>query len=80
MTNPKEGGARTKVGPHNMINVALDDRPEVERRALEKKLKEEMAEARRKKLACFQKKHARGDQENHPDRHDYSNRYIYDNS
>jgi isopenicillin N synthase-like dioxygenase len=33
----------------------MEDLAEVERRALEKELEEEMAEARRKKLACFQK-------------------------
>jgi hypothetical protein len=38
-----------------MIRVAMKDLPEVERRALEKELKPEMAEARRRKLACFQK-------------------------
>jgi hypothetical protein len=38
-----------------MIGVAMEDLPEAERRALEKELEEEMAEARRKKLACFQK-------------------------
>jgi hypothetical protein len=33
----------------------MEDLPEAERRALEKELEEEMAEARRRKLACFQK-------------------------
>jgi hypothetical protein len=33
----------------------MEDLPEAERRALEKELEEEMVEARRKKLACFQK-------------------------
>jgi uncharacterized membrane protein len=54
MTNPKESGARTEVGPHNTIGVAMEDLPEAERRALEKEL-EEMPEVRRQKLACFQK-------------------------
>jgi hypothetical protein len=57
MTNPKECGAWTKVGPHKTIDMTMEDLPEAERRALEKELKEEMAEARRKKLACFQKTH-----------------------
>jgi hypothetical protein len=57
MMNPKESGARTEVGPHNTIDVAMEDLPEAERRVLEKELKEEMAEARRRKLACFQKTH-----------------------
>jgi hypothetical protein len=48
MTNPKESGARTEVGPHNTIGVAMEDLPEAERGALKKELKEEMAEARRK--------------------------------
>jgi hypothetical protein len=43
MTNPKESGARTKVGPHNTINVAIEDLPEAGRRALKKELKEEEA-------------------------------------
>jgi hypothetical protein len=55
MTNSKESGARTEVGPHNTINVVMEDLPEAERRALKKELKEEMAETRRRKLACFQK-------------------------
>jgi hypothetical protein len=55
MTNPKDSAARTEVGPHNTIGVAMEDLPEVERMALEKDLEEEMAKARRKKLACFQK-------------------------
>jgi hypothetical protein len=53
MTNPKDGGARTEVGPHNTIALAMEDLPEAEKIALEKELKEEMAEARRRKLACF---------------------------
>jgi hypothetical protein len=53
--NPKENGAQTKVGPHNMIDVAMEDLPEAERRALEKELEEMMAEVRRRKLTCFQK-------------------------
>jgi hypothetical protein len=36
MTNPKESGARTEVGPHNTISVVMEDLPEEERRALEK--------------------------------------------
>jgi hypothetical protein len=31
MTNPKESGARTEVGPHNMIVAAMEDLPEAER-------------------------------------------------
>jgi hypothetical protein len=38
MTNPKDGGAQTEVGPHNTIRVAMEDLPEVERVALEKEL------------------------------------------
>jgi hypothetical protein len=59
MTNPKESGAWIEVGPHNTIGVAMEDLPEAERRVLEKKLEEEMAEARRKKLTCFQKTRTR---------------------
>jgi hypothetical protein len=55
MASPKDCAARTEVGPHNTIGVAMEDLPEAERRALEKELEEEMAEARRRKLACFQK-------------------------
>jgi hypothetical protein len=50
MMNPKESGARTEVGPHNTIGVAMEDLPEAEIRALEKELVEEMAKARRRKL------------------------------
>jgi hypothetical protein len=55
MMNPKETGARNEVAPHNTIDVSIEDLPEVERMALEKELEEEMAEARRRKLGCFQK-------------------------
>jgi hypothetical protein len=55
MMNPKDSAARTEVGPHNTIRVVMVDLPEVERRALEKELEEEMADARRRKLVCFQK-------------------------
>jgi translation initiation factor IF-2 len=55
MMNPKESGAQTKVRPDNTISVAMEDLPEAERRELEKELEEEMAEARRRKLTCFQK-------------------------
>jgi hypothetical protein len=34
MTNLKESGAWTEVGPHNMIGMAMEDLPEAERRAL----------------------------------------------
>jgi hypothetical protein len=44
MMNPKESGARTEVGPHNMIGVVMDDLPKAERRVLEKELEEEMGE------------------------------------
>jgi hypothetical protein len=55
MTNLKDSAAWTEVGPYNTIGVAMEDLPKAERRALEKELEEEMAEARRRKLACFQK-------------------------
>jgi hypothetical protein len=55
MVNPKDSAARTEVGTHNTIGMAMEDLPEAERRALEKELEEEMAEASRRKLACFQK-------------------------
>jgi hypothetical protein len=57
MTNLKESGAQTEVGPDNTIGVAMEDLPEAGRRALEKELEEEMAEARRTKLTCLQKIH-----------------------
>jgi uncharacterized membrane protein len=57
MTNPKESGARTEVGPHNTIDMAMEDLPEAERRVLKNELEEELAEARRKKLTCFKNTH-----------------------
>jgi hypothetical protein len=54
MTNPKDGGARIEVGPHNTIAVAMEDLLEAEKIALKKELVEDMTAARRK-LACFQK-------------------------
>jgi hypothetical protein len=55
MMNPKESGAWTEVRPHNTIGVAMEHLPESERRALEMELEEEMAKARRRKVACVQK-------------------------
>jgi hypothetical protein len=55
MTNPKDSAVRNEVGPHNTIGVVMEDLPKAKRRALEKELEEEMAGARRRKLACFQK-------------------------
>jgi hypothetical protein len=52
---PEEEWCGTEVGPHNTIDVAMEGLPEAERRALKKELEEEMAEARRRKLTCFQK-------------------------
>jgi hypothetical protein len=51
--NLKESGAWTEVEAHNTIGMAMEDLPEAERTTLEKELEEEMAEARRRKLACF---------------------------
>jgi hypothetical protein len=59
MTNPRESGVRTKVRPHNTIDVAMEDLPEAERKALEKEVEEEMAEARRRS-SRVSKNHARG--------------------
>jgi hypothetical protein len=54
MMNPKDSATRTEVGPHYTIGVVMEDLPEAER-ALKKELEEEMAEARRRNFACFQK-------------------------
>jgi hypothetical protein len=59
MMNLIDSDARTEVGPHNTIGVAMEDLPEAERIVLEKELEEEMDEARRRKLA-FSKKRTRG--------------------
>jgi hypothetical protein len=53
MMNQKDGAARTKVGTHNTIAVAMEDLPEAEKIAFEKELEEEMATTRRRKVACF---------------------------
>jgi hypothetical protein len=58
----------------------MEDLSEAERRALEKELETEKAEARRRKLACFQKTRTGGYQENRLGHHDYVNRYTYSNS
>jgi hypothetical protein len=55
MMASKDGTARIEIGQHNTINVAMEDLPEAERATLEMELREEMAVARRRKLACFQK-------------------------
>jgi hypothetical protein len=55
MMNPKDSATRTEVRPRNTIGVAMEDLPEAKRRALEKELLEEVAKARRRKPACFQK-------------------------
>jgi hypothetical protein len=53
MMTSKDGPAHMEIGHHNMIGVAMEDVPEVERAALEKELQKKMATARRRKLACF---------------------------
>jgi hypothetical protein len=55
MMTSKEGTARTEIGRHNLISVAMEDLLEAERAALKKALQEEMATTRRRKLTCFQK-------------------------
>jgi hypothetical protein len=79
MTNPKESGARTEVGPHNRIDVAMEDLPKAEEGAREGTRggdgQSEVEEAR-----MFPKNTHGGDQENCPSRHDYGNSYIYGNS
>jgi hypothetical protein len=55
MINLKDSGAWTEVGPHNTIAVDMEDLLVAEKIALEKQLEEEMATARRSKLACFKK-------------------------
>jgi hypothetical protein len=59
MTNPKDNVAQTEVGPHNTIGVVMEDLREAERRAPQNELEEEMAEVRKRKLACFQKTRTR---------------------
>jgi hypothetical protein len=59
MTTSKDGPARTEIGQHNTIDMAMEDLPEAERAALEKELQEEMTAARWRKLACFQKTRTR---------------------
>jgi hypothetical protein len=59
MMNPNDNFTRTEVGPHNTIGVLMEDLSKAERRALEKELEKEMAEARRGSLRVS-KKHARG--------------------
>jgi hypothetical protein len=55
MMTLKDGPAHMEIGHHNTIGMAMEDVPEVERAALEKELQEEMATARRRKLACSRK-------------------------
>jgi hypothetical protein len=57
MMNPKDGRARTEVGPHNTIEVAMEDLLEAERITLEMELEEETTATRRRKLMCFEKTH-----------------------
>jgi hypothetical protein len=64
MLTSKDGNARTEIGQHNMINVAMEDLPEAEGAALEMELQEEMAHV-------FPKNMHRGDQEGHRNHHDY---------
>jgi hypothetical protein len=73
MTNPKDSAARTEVGPHNTIGVAMEDLPQAERRAFEKELEEE-------EVGMFPKNSHGGDQENCPSHHYYGNRYSYGKS
>jgi hypothetical protein len=45
----------TGVHPKNAINVTMEDLAKEDRKEVERQLKEEMAELRWRKLACFQK-------------------------
>jgi hypothetical protein len=45
MVNPKDGGARTEVGPHNTIGVVMEDLPMAEWITVEKELEEETTAA-----------------------------------
>jgi hypothetical protein len=58
MMTSKDGPARTEIGQHNTISMAMEDLPEAVRAAFEKELPEEMADARSMKLTCFQKTRA----------------------
>jgi hypothetical protein len=60
MADPKGGRPAAVVDgagvrPRNAINVTMEDLAEEDRNEVERQLEEEMAELRRKKLACFQK-------------------------
>jgi hypothetical protein len=60
MADPKgsKGGTTmdgVNVQTRNAILVEMEDLAEADRKELERELKEEMAKARRRKLACFQK-------------------------
>jgi hypothetical protein len=60
MADPKgsKGGTTmdgVNVQTRNAILVEMEDLAEADRKDLERELKEEMAKARRRKLACFQK-------------------------
>jgi hypothetical protein len=58
MMNPKDGGARTEVGPHNMIEVAMEHLPEAERITPEKQLRRKLPQQGGN--TCVSKKHAPG--------------------
>jgi hypothetical protein len=49
-TTPTDGAG---VDARSLINVAMEDLTEEDRRVVERELEEEMAERRHKKLACF---------------------------
>jgi hypothetical protein len=58
MANPKGSKPSAvvdgaSVHPKNSINVAMEDLAEEDRKEVERQLEEEMAELRRRKLACF---------------------------
>jgi hypothetical protein len=62
MADPKGSKAATTAdgaGVHakNAINVAMEDLVKADRKEVEKEIEEELAEIRRRKLACFQKTH-----------------------
>jgi hypothetical protein len=58
MTDPKGAKALASadaagVNTRNTINVAMEDLIEEDRKEIERELEEEMAERRKRKLACF---------------------------
>jgi hypothetical protein len=78
MMTSKDGTARTEIGQHNTISVVMADLPKAEKAAGTREGASGGDGCRKEEEArMFLENMHRGDQEDHPNRHEYRD-YDYD--